>query len=404
MDGILVLNAGSSSIKFAVFDAATAADGPQQVFSGHVAQEAAHIELAVKGADGAVLERQQKPSGNSSFDHDEAIISILAWLGAHQDNWVPVAVGHRVVHGGETYAAPVAVTQQVLSDLEALVPLAPLHQAHNLKPIRLISKRWPGIPQVLCFDTAFHRTQSSTARAFALPRELTEAGVQRYGFHGLSYEYIASQLPRVLGEGAGGKIMVAHLGSGASLCAMQNGCSVATTMGFSALDGLVMGSRCGSLDPGVLLYLLQHLQMKAQDISSLLYERSGLLGVSGISSDMQVLLDSADPHAAEAIGLFVFRIVGEIGRLAAVMGGVDAIVFSAGIGENSAPVRALICAGCAWLGASIDETANGVNLELIHAPDSKLQIAIVPTNEEKMIARHTQDWLAQGSSHTAAKR
>ena len=390
---ILVLNAGSSSIKFAVFNAATGPNSLNLILRGHAAQAGADIELSIKDADGGTLERQQKISDNTTFDHDDAIDSILTWLGAHRAEFVPVAVGHRVVHGGEKYSIPVVVTEEVLQDIEALVPLAPLHQPHNLKLIHLIRKRWPAIPQIACFDTAFHSTQTREAKAFALPRELTNAGIRRYGFHGLSYEYLASQLPQVLGDHAAGKVIVAHLGSGASLCALQNGKSVATTMGFSALDGLMMGTRCGTLDPGVVLYLLQHLHMSPEKISALLYQRSGLLGVSGISSDMRLLLTSTDPHASEAIDLFVYRIIGEIGMLVALMGGVDAIVFSAGIGENSPPIRSRICAGFTWLGASMDETANSADLELIHTPASTMQLAIVPTDEEKMIALHTQNWI-----------
>ena len=390
MDFILVLNAGSSSIKFAVFNSATVPNGLNLILKGHFAQEGANIELSIKDADGGTLERQRKGSGNIAFDHDDAINSILAWLSAHRAELIPTSVGHRVVHGGEKYSIPVVVTEKVLQDLEALVPLAPLHQPHNLKLIHLIRKRWPAIPQIACFDTAFHSTQTSEAKAFALPREITKAGVRRYGFHGLSYEYIASQLPRVLGDHAAGKIIVAHLGSGASLCALQHGKSMATTMGFSALDGLMMGTRCGTLDPGVVLYLLQHLHMSPDEISTLLYQRSGLLGVSGISSDMQLLLNSDDPHAAEAVNLFAYRIIGEMGMLAAIMGGVDAIVFSAGIGENAPQIRSRICAGYTWLGARIDETANSVDLELIHTPASTIRLAIIPTDEEKMIALHTQ--------------
>jgi acetate kinase len=283
----------------------------------------------------------------------------------------------------------VLVTDEVLDDLDTLVPLAPLHQPHNLKAIRFLREYMPRLPQVACFDTAFHATQPNVAQAYALPRDITGAGVRRYGFHGLSYEYIASQLPRVLGDRAHGKVVVAHLGSGASLCALIDGKSVASTMGFSALDGLMMGTRCGALDPGVVLYMMQALHMTPEEVSDLLYNRSGLLGVSGISNDMQVLLASTDPRAVNAVDLFVHRIVCEIGSLAAAMGGLDALVFTAGIGENAAPIRSRVSRACEWLGALIDEEANYNRRELIHAPSSRLQLVVMATDEEKMIATKT---------------
>lgn len=315
--------------------------------------------------------------------------TILNWINARRDTLRLVAVGHRVVHGGRKYFAPVRVNDEVLHDLDTLVPLAALHQPHNLRSIRVLRETAPDLPQVACFDTAFHRTQPNVAQAFALPREISDAGVRRYGFHGLSYEYIATQLPRIFGARANRKIIVAHLGNGASLCALDDGKSVASSMGFSALDGLMMGTRCGTLDPGVVLYLLQELHMAPQDVSDMLYSRSGLLGVSGISSDMQTLLASTDPRAAEAIDLFVHRVVCEIGSLAAAMGGLDALVFTAGIGEHAAPIRDRICRACEWLGAALDEKANLGGQELIHASSSALWLAVVPTNEESMIAAHT---------------
>lgn len=390
MDALLILNAGSSSIKFAAFESIIARGNLRLIGRGHVAQLGSNVELIVKNADGSLLQKVHWASAHGAFDHDEAMSRMFTWLDTHGEGMTITAVGHRVVHGGKKYSAPVLVTEDILCDLEALVPLAPLHQPHNLKAIRILQERWPAVAQVACFDTAFHSTQPSVAQAFALPRAITEAGARRYGFHGLSYEYVASQLPRVLGDRASGKVVVAHLGNGASLCALLNGKSVASTMGFSALDGLVMGTRCGALDPGVVLYMLQQLHMSAQEISNLLYTRSGLLGVSGISSDMQVLLGSHEPHAAEAIDLFVHRIVCEIGSMAAAMGGLDALVFTAGIGEHAAAIRARVSAGCAWLGAVLDESANCSAQELIHAASSTLQLAVVPTNEEIMIAAHTQ--------------
>ncbi len=389
MDALLVLNAGSSSVKFAAFEQAGKPETLQLIGKGHVAQLGVNVELLIKSAEGEELERSNLAASGNSFDHDAAMDRLFTWIDAHRGGLNLVAVGHRVVHGGAKYLTPVRVNAEVMAELEKLIPLAPLHQPHNLKAIRIAAERWPSVPQVVCFDTAFHSTQPKVAQAFALPREITDLDVRRYGFHGLSYEYIASQLPRVLGDRANGKVIVAHLGNGASLCAMHGGQSVASTMGFSALDGLVMGTRCGTLDAGVVLYLLQERHLSAEAISDMLYSHSGLLGVSGFSSDMAVLLTSKDVRAAEAIDLFVYRIVGAIGALAAAMGGVDALVFTAGIGEHAAPVRQRICSGCEWLGALLDETANDVDLELIHAPTSALQLAVIPTDEEYMIALHT---------------
>ena len=386
MGAILVLNSGSSSVKFAAFDSA----GLGLIGRGRVAQTpGTDVEFVVKAADGTVLERNRTHAHNGVFDHDKAMAHLFMWLDEHRGGLSLTAVGHRVVHGGQWYSSPVVVNDEVLEDLEALIPLAPLHQHHNLKAIHFLREHLPEVPQVACFDTAFHTTQPRVATTYALPRDIIDAGVRRYGFHGLSYEYIASQLPRALGDAARGKVIVAHLGSGASLCALENGRSVASTMGFSALDGLVMGTRCGSLDPGVVLYLMQALQMTVKDVSDLLYSRSGLLGVSGVSNDMQVLLASTDPRAAEAIDLFIHRIVCEIGSLAAAMGGLDALVFTAGIGERSAPIRSRVVQGCAWLGAAIDDAANAAGRERIEAPGSRIKLAAIPTNEEKMIAAHT---------------
>lgn len=397
MSFVLALNAGSSSIKFALFECAATPGDLRPIVKGKIAQHGADVELTVKDGEDTFSEQLPAASAHGNFDHEVAINRLLAWINEHHSEIDFAAVGHRVVHGGQTCTAPVLINDAVLNDLEALIPMAPLHQPHNLRGIRIVGKHWPEVPQVACFDTTFHRTLPAVARAFALPREITAAGVVRYGFHGLSYEYIASQLPRVLGATAGGKIVVAHLGNGASLCAMVNGTSVATTMGFSALDGLVMGTRCGTLDAGVVLYLQQQLHMSVDEVSELLYQQSGLLGVSGISGDMQVLLASAESQAAEAIDLAVYRIVEEIGALAAVMGGIDALVFTAGIGERAAPIRSRICQGCGWLGAELDENANGNHFELIHAPSSRLQLAVVPTDEEYMIAAHTLQCIDAGS-------
>jgi acetate kinase len=400
---ILVLNAGSSSIKFSVFEHLTSSSSAALSLrmKGHVAQLGTQVELQLDNEKGVPLVRsKQAVAPHRLFDHEVALTQVLACLDEQArteanteakagQNWVFEAIGHRVVHGGHKYSAPVRINEEVLRDLDALIPLAPLHQPHHLKVIRLLQARWPHIPQVACFDTAFHVTQPAVAQAFALPCALTNSGVRRYGFHGLSYEYMATQLPRVLGEKAQDKVIVAHLGNGASLCGLVNGQSVASTMGFSALDGLVMGTRCGSLDPGVVLYLWQALHMSAQEVSDLLYQQSGLLGVSGISGDMQVLLNSPQPDAARAIDLFVYRVVCEIGSLAAAMGGLDALIFTAGIGEHAAPIRERICQGCSWLGAALDPIANQRGQEALHLPASSLKLFVIPTDEEKMIALHT---------------
>jgi acetate kinase len=301
-----------------------------------------------------------------------------------------VAAGHRVAHGGLKYARPVLVNAEVLTDLESLVPLVPLHQPHNLAAIKIVAKRAPELPQVACFDTSFHCTQSAIAQAFAIPRHLTEEGVRRYGFHGLSYEYIASVLPGIDTRAAAGRTIVAHLGSGASMCAMKNSRSVATTMGFSSIEGLPMGTRCGALDPGVLLYLMDRHNMDARGLEKLLYKESGLLGVSSISSDVRTLLASSDPRAAEALDLFVYRITRELGSLTAALGGLDALVFTGGICENATTIRARICRDATWLGLELDETANEAGGPRISQPGSQVAAWIIPTNEELMIAQHSR--------------
>ena len=305
-----------------------------------------------------------------------------------------VGVGHRVVHGGTEYAQPVRVDAKILSALEKYVPLAPLHQPHNLAPIRLMLERLPDVMQVACFDTAFHRVQPQVAQLFAVPRWLTERGVRRYGFHGLSYEYIAQAIPKYDAGAARGKAIVLHLGNGASMCAMANGQSVASTMGFTAVDGLPMGTRCGNLDPGVVLYLMQELKMDSKSIEKLLYQESGLLGISGISSDMRTLEGSVDPEAKTAIDVFAYRIGRELGSLAAALRGVDAIVFTAGMGENSRSLRERVCTDAAWLGIELDEAANEANGPRISTPASRVAAWVIPTNEELMIARHARALLS----------
>jgi acetate kinase len=316
-----------------------------------------------------------------------------------------VGVGHRVVHGGTQYLEPARVNQRVLTDLEKLIPLAPLHQPHNLAPIKIVLERMPDVPQVACFDTGFHHTNPPMAQMFALPSELTEAGVRRYGFHGLSYEYIASILPQRAPRAANGKTVVLHLGNGSSMCALNGGESIASTMGFTALDGLPMGTRCGALDPGVILYLLDNKNMDARGIEKLLYSQSGLLGVSGISSDVRELLDSPSHQAKLALDLYIYRIGRELGSLAAALGGLDAIVFTAGIGENAVTIRERVCQDIAWLGLELDPAANRKvsSSGLISAPNSRVAAFVLGTNEELMIARHTQRLLGLAkSSHEPA--
>ena len=350
---IAVINAGSSSVKFALYDAD--ADVGMR-FRGQVEGIGVAPHLKISNANGDVVTERNWPA--EGFDHDAAIRELLT-IGRDLLEGAPVVgIGHRVVHGGMNFAAPIRLDRTILAALSELIPLAPLHEPHNLAPIRTILDVAPHIPQVACFDTAFHRSQAPVAQSFALPRYLTEAGVRRYGFHGLSYEYLAGQLRTAWPELASGRVIIAHLGNGASLCAINAGRSVASTMGFTAVDGLMMGTRCGALDPGVLLYVMQEHRMDAAAIEDLIYRKSGLLGVSGISSDMRTLRASSDPRAGEAIALFVYRIVREIGSLTAALGGLDGIVFSGGIGENDAATRAELVDGCGWAGAMLDAERN----------------------------------------------
>jgi acetate kinase len=320
---------------------------------------------------------------------------LVDWLHKHEAGWRIAGVGHRVVHGAQKFSQPVVLDAVMIDELRGFIPLAPLHQPHNLAGIDALSAALPGVPQVACFDTAFHRSQPDVAQLFALPRAITAQGVRRYGFHGLSYEYIAEVLPQRLDAArANGRVIVAHLGNGASMCAMTNLKSQASTMGFTAVDGLMMGTRTGNLDPGVLLYLMEYQQMDAKALTRLLYKESGLLGVSGISQDMRVLLESAAPEAREAVELFCYRIVREIGSLAAALGGLDALVFTGGIGERGAPVRQQVCAQLGWLGLHLDEAANSSNAPKISAADSRIGVCVIPTNEEWIIARHTAKLIA----------
>jgi acetate kinase len=390
-DAIVVVNAGSSSIKFSLFGA-TGADA-SALLAGQVEglyTDASHF--VAHGAGGAVVAERRWQ--DARLTHDAAMRHLLEFVRTHLGDRRVGAVGHRIVHGGTEFTAPVRLDADVLARLERLTPLAPLHQPHNLAPVRTLLEVAPHLPQVGCFDTAFHAGQPPLAQAFALPAGITDRGVRRYGFHGLSYEYIASVLPALEPVLAQAKVIVAHLGNGASLCALSAGRSIASTMGFTAVEGLPMGTRCGSLDPGVVLYLIDELKMGARDIEHLLYKNSGLLGVSGISSDMRTLEASAEPRARLAIDLFVYRISREIGSLAAALGGVDAIVFTAGIGEHSVPVRHGVCRAAAWLGLKLDEAANSAGTGRISTPDSRVSAWVVPTDEELMIARHTDRALA----------
>ena len=389
MEGcIAVLNAGSSSLKFALYDAAN--EGAA-LFRGQIEEIGLAPRLSATDAAGAVVAERNWES--AALDHRTAVAEILQ-LGQSLLRGRPlVAFGHRVVHGGMVFAAPVRIDAAVRAKLAELVPLAPLHQPYSLAPIDYIASAAPHLPQVACFDTAFHRVQPSVAQQFALPRELSAAGVRRYGFHGLSYDFIVWRLRELAPDLARSRLVIAHLGNGASLCGVESGRSIATTMGFTALDGLMMGTRSGAVDPGVLLYLMQERGLDARALEDLLYRKSGLLGVSGISSDMRVLRRSAAPEAAESIALFVYRIVREIGSLAAALGGLDGLVFTAGIGEHDAETRAAVCAGCRWLGVELDEVRNRQGEGRIGTDDSRISTWVIPTDEEQMIARYTREVL-----------
>ncbi|MBP1202322.1 acetate kinase [Duganella sp. 1411] len=386
-DCIIVINAGSSSIKFSLFD------GPslQPALRGKIENLYAGVtRFTARDEQGRTVGEQSWP--DAPIDHQAGMRFLIEFARTHLDGRRVVAVGHRIVHGGVAYSGPRLLDEHVVAELDQLVPLAPLHLPHNLAPVRSMMALAPEVPQVGCFDTAFHVGQPPEAQAFALPARITDLGVRRYGFHGLSYEYIASRLPQADAGLAAAKVVAAHLGNGASMCAMSAGRSVASTMGFTAVDGLPMGTRCGALDPGVVLYLIEELGMDVAAVQKLLYQESGLLGVSGISADMRTLEASADPRARAAIALMVYRIGRELGSLAAALGGLDALVFSGGIGENSVALRAAVCRGAAWLGVRLDAAANEANprgVARISAADSKVAVWVVPANEELMIARHT---------------
>jgi acetate kinase len=386
-----VINAGSSSLKFGFYQ------GEIRLLSGKVEGLGTRPTASAIGADGELMPVFDVAAGPSQTPSD-VLPAVISWAEQQLDGRELAALGHRVVHGGRLHSQPARVTTELLSELEALVPLAPLHEQHNLAPIRLILAQTPDLPQVACFDTAFHRTASDVEQAFALPYSFFEEGIRRYGFHGLSYEYIASILTTRAPETTSGCVVVAHLGNGCSACALRGGRSVATTMGFTALDGLPMGTRCGELDPGVLLHLIQEKGFSADDLVDLLYRRSGMLGLSGLSSDFRDLLASTEPRARFAIDLFTYRTARQIASLGAAAGGLDGIVFTGGVGENAPPVRSAICRTLAWLGIRLDETANQRNSERIATNDSRVGVFVIPTDENLMIARHTRSVVASEGS------
>jgi len=384
-EAIGILNSGSSSIKFALF--AVVDEQLRGTVTGQIDGIYTEPRFMAK-ADGKL--KAEKVWGKGvKLGHQSATEYLLTYLRQELLGTRLLGVGHRVVHGGLIFKRPVRVDRGVLHDLEKLIPLAPLHQPYNLAPIYLAFERVPDLPQVACFDTEFHTTAPEIAQMFALPVELRKEGLRRYGFHGLSYEYISSMLPKCDPRGAAGRCIILHLGNGASMCAINAGRSVASTMGFTAVDGLPMGTRCGAIDPGVLLYLMDQRGMNARSIESLIYKESGLLGISGISSDMRTLLESQEPDAKLAVDLFVYRIRRELGSLAAALGGLDTIVFTGGIGENSAEIRERVCLDAAWLGVELDSARNADRDPRISTAQSRVTAWVIPTNEELMIARHT---------------
>jgi acetate kinase len=385
-----VINAGSSSLKFSVYA------GETRLLSGQVDGLGVRPAASAIAQDGSAL--APPPFAAAPSTPSEALVAILPWIREQLRGQGLVALGHRVVHGGLRYSKPARVTAELLVELDALVPLAPLHEPHNLAPIRMAMQLNPKLPQVACFDTAFHRTASEIEQAFALPCALFNEGVRRYGFHGLSYEYIASVLPERAPDLADGRVVVAHLGNGCSACAMKSGVSVATTMGFTALDGLPMGTRCGALDPGVVLHLIQQKGLSVDAVTDLLYRQSGMLGLSGMSSDFRELLASDEPRARFAIDVFCHATARQIASLAGSLGGIDGIVFTAGVGENAAPIRAAICRACAWLGLELDEAANNEHQVRISKPESRIAAYVIKTDENLMIARHARRFISALSS------
>jgi len=392
-DAVLVLNAGSSSIKFGLFDIGAAE--PQLLCKGLLDEQEKAPRLLVSDASGkALFEKRNTAGGDTSKG---MFVDIFAWIEDYLGADTLAAVGHRIVHGGREFFEPVAVTEETIAALEALTPLAPLHQPRCVAPIRAIRAVQPDMPQIACFDTAFHHHLAPPVSRFAIPRRFEDRGLRRYGFHGLSFEYIATRLAALSPAFASKRMVVAHLGNGASLCALRDGRSCDTTMSLTPLDGLVMGTRCGAIDPGVLLYLLQHEKMSACELQHLLYEKSGLLGVSGLSADMRVLLASEAASAREAVDLFVHRVAGEIAMMANTLQGLDGLVFTGGIGEHAGEIRRRICERLAWLGVGLDAEANEQGRQNIAAHDSKVDVLVIPTSEETTIARHCAALLNSGA-------
>lgn len=382
-DAILTVNAGSSSIKFALFELK---DGFQCAIEGEVEGIGTSPHLLIRNQGQLAYEKRWD---DKTLGYEPLLSESLDWIEKHLGDDKLVATGHRVVHGGRTFFAPVLITQDVVKDLEGLIDLAPLHQPHNIEPMQVLFKLRPKLPQVACFDTAFHHTMPEIAARIPIPRQYHDQGVRRYGFHGLSYEYIASCLPAAAPNLAKGRVVVAHLGNGSSMCALKEGKSIDSTMGFTALDGLMMGTRTGAIDAGVVLYMMQSRGMDAKALTSLFYKESGLLGVSGISSDVRTLLESPAPEAKEALDLFAFKAAHQAAGLVTSLGGLDGLVFTAGIGEHAAWVRAAICERLAWMGLELSPEANQTNAPVISAPGSRVEVRVIPTNEELVIARHT---------------
>jgi acetate kinase len=388
---ILALNAGSSSMKFALFH-----DGDNEKLNPVVTGEIEDIDAArhftAYGADKQIVDTHNwvgwpRPS-------EESVIEwLINWIDRHLASDSLTAVGHRVVHGGAQFTKPVRLTTTSLAALDALTPLAPLHQQHGLSPVRALMKLRPDMPQIACFDTSFHHTIPAIATRLALPKVFGEEGVRRYGFHGLSFEFIARRLALIAPDLSRGRVIIAHLGNGASLCAMTNGKSIDTTMSFSTLDGLIMGTRCGAMDPGVLLYMLQHKHLSPDQIAHILYEQSGLLGISGLSSDMRLLLTSDQACAREAVDMFIFHVARNVGAMVASLGGLDGFVFTAGIGEHSPKIRAGICDRLSWLGVVSTDPSPAANATRISTLDSLVDVHVMETNEESMIAHHTKEAL-----------